>query len=165
LKQVSPGPHIDQLKALASQLATVTGVPDAYFGVTPTANPSSADAIRASEVRLITKAERRCQMFGRGWLEVARLAVLFAKGAVPEEFADVSVWWADPATPTQAARADEVAKLVGAGILPPRSEETYSRINLTRAQQDQVEADWERAKNFGDMLGDVIDHEAPPAAR
>jgi hypothetical protein len=69
--QVAAGPHIEQLKALATQTASVAGIPETYFGVSATANPSSADAIRASEVRLIKKAERRCQMLGMAWLNVA----------------------------------------------------------------------------------------------
>jgi hypothetical protein len=143
--QVSPGPHVEQLKALANQVASVAGIPETYFGVSPTANPSSADAIRATEVRLIKKAERRCQMFGLAWLDVARLVCLVRDGAAPPQLAGVSCRWADPATPTAAAKADEASKLVGAGILPATSSVTLDRIGLTDAEQKQVVAD--RAAN------------------
>ncbi|MDR1214468.1 MAG: phage portal protein [Propionibacteriaceae bacterium] len=139
---VSPGSHIEQLRTLAMQLAAAAGIPDAYLGVATAANPASADAIRAAEVRLIKKAERRAQMFGAAWLEVARLALLVRDGVVPEEFARVSCRWADPATPTRAAKADEAAKLVGANVLPARSQVTLDRIGLTPAEQAQIEADW-----------------------
>ncbi|MDR2930654.1 MAG: phage portal protein [Propionibacteriaceae bacterium] len=150
--QVEAGPHIEQLKALATQTASVAGIPETYFGVSATANPSSADAIRASEVRLIKKAERRCQMLGMAWLNVAKLVCLVRDGTIPPGFADVSCRWADPATPTSAAKADEASKLVGAGILPASSRVTLDRIGLSDAEQQQVATD--RAVN--PTLADVI---------
>jgi len=160
--QVKPGPHIEQLKALASQLATVSGVPESYFGVTATANPSSADAIRASEVRLIKKAERRSQMFGVAWLEVARLVCLMNGHTLSSEFGRVSCRWGDPATPTAAAKADEAAKLTGAGILPKRSKITYDRIGLTTAEQDQVEKDWSKQASMADLMATMATRQVEP---
>ena len=161
--KVEPGAHIDQLHALAAQMATTTGVPGAYFGLTPTANPSSADAIRASEVRLIKKAERRCAMFGKAWLEVAELILLVRDGQVPPEFAKVSCRWADPATPTAAAKADEAAKLVGAGILPATSSVTLDRIGLTTTEQTQVAADRAATPTMTDVLAGVAGRHDEPA--
>lgn len=158
--QVKPGPHIEQLKALAAQMAAVAGIPENYLGVAATANPASADAIRAAEVRLIKKAERRCQMFGMAWLEVARLALIARDGTVPEAFGKVSCRWGDPATPTSAAKADEASKLVGAGIIPPHSSVTYDRVGLSPAEQSQVEADWSREPSVTNVLADVASRQA-----
>jgi hypothetical protein len=162
--QVSPGPHIDQLRALAVQLAAVSGVPETYFGGTATANPASADAIRANEIRLLKKAERRCAMFGAAWLEVARLALLIRDGAVPDVFTKVSVKWADPATPTRSAVADEITKYVGQGILPATSRVVLERIGLTPAEQLEVQA--ERAMQpptIGDVLAQTLTRQTVPS--
>jgi len=157
---VNPGPHIDQLRALAQQLASVAGIPETYLGVAPQANPTSADAIRAAEVRLIKKAERRASMFGLGWLDVAELILLVRDGHVPEEYAKVTCRWSDPATPTRAAIADETAKLVGAGILPPTSEVTLARIGLTDAEKDTVLAERAQAPSMASVLAGVVDRQA-----
>jgi len=162
IAQASPGPHIEQLKALAAQLATASGVPDWYFGVSPTANPSSADAIRASEVRLIKKAERRAKMFGRAWMEVATLAMLVKTGSIPEELSQMSCLWGNPATPTAAAQADEASKLVGSGVLPARSRVTYRRVGLSPAEQIEVEEDWAKNPSTADVLSSMADRHTTP---
>jgi hypothetical protein len=142
------------------QLAATAGIPEAYLGVAPTANPSSADAIRASEVRLVKKAERRATMFGLAWIEVAELALRERDGRVPEEFAQVSCRWADPSTPTKAAKADEASKLVGAGILPATSQVTLDRVGLTPAEQVQVAADRLSEPSVASLLAGVVSRQS-----
>jgi hypothetical protein len=66
---------------------------------------------------------------------------LVRDGTIPSGFADVSCRWADPATPTSAAKADEASKLVGTGILPATSRVTLDRIGLSDAEQKQVATD------------------------
>jgi hypothetical protein len=153
---VKPGAHIDQLEVLASQVAAVGGLPEYLLGVKPKANPASADAIRAQEVRLIKKAERRQSLFGGAWRDVAELVLLVRDGAVPEEVRKVSCRWGDPATPTRAAVADETSKFVAAGVLPARSQVTYDRIGLAPEQQAQVERDWDRAPSVASLLAETV---------
>jgi hypothetical protein len=135
----SPQPYIDQLKGLAVQVASAAGLPEAYFGITHE-NPVSADAIRAGEARLVKKAERRQAGFGLAWQEVG-LLVLTMLGH-PDQAAHIGCSWRDPATPTQAATADATTKLVAAGVLPPTSTVTMTRVGLTPAEQATVLADW-----------------------
>ena len=86
-----------------------------FVGIT-TENPSSADALRASESSLTARAEARQAMFGRSWERVARLMVAI-RDRVPVDSVTVSVEWCDPASRSTAADADAVTKLVQAGIL------------------------------------------------
>lgn len=154
----SPAPYIDQVKGYAQLLAAEAGIPAAYLGFA-TDNPSSADAIRAGEARLVKRAERRQTVFGRSWMEVARLSLLVRDGAVPDGFdSAVSAKWRDAATPTRAAAADETAKYVGAGILPPDSSVTYDRMGLSPAEQRQLRADLRRAS--GSSVLDAIRNRA-----
>lgn len=100
----------------AKLVASVTGLPPHYLGQS-TDNPASADAIRSSEARLIKRAERKQRAFGGAWERVMRLAML-VQGLDPAAGATMETVWRDAATPTVAARADAVTKLVASGILP-----------------------------------------------
>ena len=141
----SPAPYLDQIKGYAQLLAAEAGIPAAYLGF-QTDNPASADAIRAGEARLVKRAERRQSVFGRSWLEVARLSLLVRDGSVPDNFDSlVSARWRDASTPTRSAAADEAVKLVGSGVLPADSQITMDRIGLSPAEQRQVMADRRRS--------------------
>lgn len=140
----SPAPYLDEIRGLAQMLAAEAAIPPSYLGF-QTDNPASADAIQRSEARLVKRAERRQGVFGRSWLEVARLALLVREGQVPDGFDTITPMWRDAATPTDAAAADGATKLVGAGILPPDSQVTYDRIGLSPAEQRQVAADRRRS--------------------
>ncbi len=144
LAQASPQPFIDQINLYATQLAAEAGLPVSYMGVV-TNMPTSADAIKAGEIRLVKRAERRQKILGRSWLEVARLALLIRDGAVPEDFSRVSTSWMDASTPTRAATTDAVVKLVSAGILAPDSDVVADELNLTASQRLTLEE--ERVSN------------------
>jgi hypothetical protein len=141
----SPAPYLDQIQGYANRVAAEAGLPPNLFGV-HTANPPSADAIRAAESRLVKRAERRQASFGRSWLEVGRLALLVRDGQIPDDYeTSVSTKWRDAATPTRAASADEATKLIASGVLPPDSSVTYDRVGLSPAEQRQVAADKRRS--------------------
>lgn len=126
----SPAPYFDQIRAYAQMVAAETALPASYFGF-QTDNPASADAIRQMEARLIKRAERRQRQFGRTWTEVAKLALLVRDGVIPAEASNIRPVWRDAATPTRAAAADEVVKMIGAGVFLPDSEITYNRLGLS----------------------------------
>lgn len=152
LTVASPAPFIEQLREFRSQIANEAGMPLDYFGI-QTANPSSADAIERGETRLIKRAERRQTAFGRSWLEVARLALLVRDGEIPPDFASrVAVDWMPAKTPTRAATADEITKLVGAGVLRPDSEIVRKRLALTRSEQRLLEIEQRRAAGTSRVL-------------
>lgn len=154
----SPAPFIEQLREYRMQVASEAGIPADYLGI-QTANPPSADAIGRSEVRLVKRAERRQLGFGRAWQEVARCAVLVRDGSIPSDFdTQVSPEWVSPSTPTRAATADEVTKLVGAGVLSPTSEVTYRRLGLSRAERRII--DGERTRANGAAMLDALRNRA-----
>lgn len=142
--QSSPQPYLEQVRGLAQLVSGEAAIPSTYLGFY-SENPTSADAIRAAEARLIKRAERRHASFGRTWREVGGLALLVRDGEIPEDYRTISAKWRDPATPTRSAAADEAVKLVGAGILPPDSTVTYDRLGLSPAEQRQLSSDKRRA--------------------
>jgi Phage portal protein, SPP1 Gp6-like len=130
--------NFDRIVSLyAQQVSAITGLPLRYFGQN-TANPPSADGIRADESRIIKKAERRHRAWGGAWEEAARLIKLFKDGTVPDEWVELESIWRNPATPTEAQTADAVVKKVQAGILPVEAaweDLGYSQTRINELRQ------------------------------
>lgn len=110
------GGYSNAVDILLTQISAVSGLPPHYLGISHD-NPSSADALRASEAGLTSRAEARQAQFGRSWEDVARLIVAVRDGADPLTV-DARVQWADAATRSIAQEADAVTKLYAAGLLP-----------------------------------------------
>lgn len=148
-----PTPYIDLIRTYSQMVSAESGIPAPYLGFS-TENPSSADAIRQAEYRLVKRAERRQTNFGQAWREVAFLALLIRDGKVDRDFfRTIDVKWQDAATPTRAAAADEALKLTSAGILTPDSTVTYDRIGLSQQDQARVMDDKRKAR-----LNGVVDN-------
>lgn len=126
----SPLPYTELIRLYAQLFSSEAAIPESYLGFN-TVNPSSADAIRASEARLIKKAENRIANFRRPWEEVARLALLARDGFI-DDSVSTTPSFRDPATPTQSANTDIVIKLIQAGVLAPNSEIVYRKLGFTR---------------------------------
>jgi hypothetical protein len=135
--QGSPEPFLAILRNLTQMVAGESGMPAHYFGFA-TDNPASADAIRAGEQRLIKQAEERQAGFGAGLNEAGKLAILVRDGKLPDGINALTSKWRDPATPTQAASADAITKLVGAGVLDATSEVVLDKLNLSPQEKAQV---------------------------
>jgi len=136
----STSPYFEQIRAYAQLIAAETAIPASYLGF-QTDNPSSADAIRQMEARLVKRAERRQRQFGRTWAEVGKLALLVRDGSIPAEAANLRPIWRDASTPTRAAAADEVVKLIQAGVVPADSEIVMNRIGLSDSDKEQLRSE------------------------
>lgn len=154
-------PYFEQLRAYAQMLSAETAIPASYLGF-QTDNPASADAIRQMEARLIKRAERRQKQFGRGWVEVGRLALLWRDGVIPDEAANIRAQWRDASTPTRSASADEAVKLIGAGVLTPDSEITYRRIGLSDTEKQVLDAEKATAR-ASQVVSDLLRQSGPAA--
>lgn len=141
-------PYFDQIKSLAQMVAAEAAMPASYLGF-QTDNPASADAIRQMESRLVKRAERRQSQFGRGWVEVAKLALLIRDGSIPAEADNISAIWRDASTPTRAAAADEAVKLVSVGVFTPDSEILYNRIGLSDSDKLVLRDEKRKAQAVG----------------
>jgi hypothetical protein len=110
----NPLPFTEILRVLSQMISASSGVPSTHLGFT-TDNPASADAIARADGRLDRRASRRGRMYNLGLDELGELIVLWRDGSLPETGLARS-WWADPASPTPAATADEVVKLTAAMV-------------------------------------------------
>lgn len=132
----------DTINVLARLVAAITGLPPAFLGLA-TDQPPSADAIRASEARLVKRAERRQRSFGEAWERVMRLVLLVRDGDVDPRTRSLETVWRDPATPTFAQKADAVTKLHASGLLPTEQaweDMGYSAVQRARMQKMQDDA-------------------------
>jgi len=113
----------------------------------------------------VKRTERRQSGFGRSWLEVGTLSMLVREGQVPPDFdSRVAVDWQSAATPTRAAAADEITKLVSVGVLDPKSEVVRKRLSLTRAETRLLDAEQARSqsrRNLADVIAAARGTEAP----
>jgi len=106
------------LQELAKMVASYTGLPPQYLSFS-SQTPASAEAIRASESRLVKTCELKGSMFGNVWERVMRLGLLVIDGSIPDEYRRIEAILSDPATPTYAAKADAATKLVGGKPIIP----------------------------------------------
>lgn len=109
---------------IIQQIMAVTSLPGHMVGVT-TANPSTAEALKASEVALSSNAESRVRVINRPVEWAVRLLVALHFGVDPA-IVDVKNKWASTSTRSIAQEADAAAKLVSQDVIS--NEE--ARINV-----------------------------------
>jgi hypothetical protein len=131
----------------AQQVSGLTGIPMRYFGQN-TANPPSADAIRADEQRLIKTCERRQQAWSGSWEMVMRLVRRMVDGDWDPMLKQMETLWRDPATPTRAQAADAAVKLHAEGILP--TEAVWEDLGYSPQRQAKLR------QQFADQRADPI---------
>ena len=100
---------------IMQQIMAVTSLPAHMVGIT-TANPSTAEALRASEVALSSTAASRVRVVNRPVEWAVRLLIAIDAGVSPDEV-EVEVSWADTATRSVAQAADAAVKLAGENII------------------------------------------------
>lgn len=127
----------------AQLMSSYTGFPPSYFGLSASANPASADAIRVADNGLNRRASRFTLQCSDPLENVQGLIWRFAHNSapLPEQMRQLETEWADVATPTPAATADAVTKLIKAGCIPPRSDVTLSELGYSAVQRARLKLD------------------------
>lgn len=130
----------DTVNHYGALLAGVYGLPMRYLGQN-TANPPSADGIRADEARLVKRAERKMQGWGDQWPRVMAYYMRFRDGQWPSSTDRISMTWHDAATPTIAARADAIVKFKQSGVLS--TEGAWDEFGWSETRKDRERAYFE----------------------
>jgi hypothetical protein len=127
----------------AQLMASYTQFPPSYFGLTSTANPASADAIRVAENGVNRRAGNCQKQFGSPLSQVQQLVWRFANGGaeLPPEMARLETDWVDPATATPAGTTDAMHKQAQMGAVPPTSDVVLKRLGYSKAERDALEID------------------------
>ena len=134
----------DALDQLDRKAAAYTGLPPQYISYS-SANPASAEAIEASESRLVKKAERKAVVFGGAWEQAMRIAIrVMGTAQLPPEYYRMETIWRDPSTPTYASQAAAAVGLYagGAGVIPKkraRRDMGYSIVEIDEMEQWDIE--------------------------
>ena len=139
----SPEPFLAQLRGLAQLVAAESGMSATYLGIIQD-NPASADAIRAADVRLEKRTERRQRIFGAPEGVLMRKALWIRDGKDPGVTPLPN--WIDAGTPTRSAQAQDAVALVNSGILPADSDVTYERVGIPESDRQRLRADLRRAR-------------------
>lgn len=100
---------------IMQQIMAVTSLPAHLVGIT-SSNPSTAEALRASEVALASNAGSRIRVVNRPLEWAVRLLVAIAEGVGPERVS-VRLRFADPSTRSVAQDADAAVKLHAENII------------------------------------------------
>ena len=141
----SMSPFFEQLRELAKQVAAEGAVPNDYMGFSSDANPSSADAIRQNENRLVKRAERRQAMFGKAWTEVARLVLMVRDARSFDSLSDdelmIRPLWRNASTPTKAAAMDMLTKGVQIGFIPAQGDYAMTMMGLSPQDREMLRRD------------------------
>lgn len=137
------------IETFTSQLQAATSMPSHYLGVL-TSQPTSADALRASEAALTAKAEARQLCFGRAWEAVARLIYAIRHGVDPESVT-ARVVWADASTRSIGQEADAALKLFQAKLLSRSG--VLKRLGYT---QDEIAAELDQQSNELKQLDPLV---------
>ena len=154
----------ETIKLLAALTSHLSGLPSDYMSFTSD-NPSSADAIRASESRLIKRVERMQTYLGGSWEEAMRIALFHITGEFAPEADLLETQWRDPSTPTLAAKADAISKLAsGANPIMPkemaREELGWSEAKRELARKYEQDAMRSSAQALSDGFNGNLDDAA-----
>lgn len=143
------------IKLLAQLASQQLALPPHYLAFN-SENPTSADAIRSSEIQLVKRAERKQTYLGGSWEDVMRLVIAFQNGGRFDPAAkSLETIWRDPSTPTIAQKADAVTKLVAARVIPiPFAREAlgYSPLEIARM------AEMDQASSLAGLAGQLVDN-------
>ena len=129
--QVSAGPFLEQVQGLAKAAAAEAAIPSMYLGVESAANPSSADAIRMTESRLVRRSRRRIGGLKPQLSRLGQIAWAIYAGTPLASTPRPTMVFADPATSAFSADADAWVKLIQAGAAPANSPALWRRMGFT----------------------------------
>lgn len=141
--------YTEGLTFLLKMAAAYTGLPPQYLSYSDD-NPASAEAIKASESRLVRTCESLCAQFGAAWEQAMRVALLVMGNQLTVDHFRMETVWRDPSTPTFQAKADAVTKAYanGTGVIP--LEQARIDMGYSPEQRRQME-EWDMKSPAGSM--------------
>lgn len=144
------------LEGHAKRMASFTGYPADYFGVTTTANPASADAIRSAQDGLNRRGRQVQNQFSDPLERVMCLAWRFANNGqtAPDAMSQLETDWFPVETPTPSATADAMLKQKQSGFVTSGSRVALKKLNYTDSEIDELLAD-QKASAADELVSEV----------
>lgn len=114
--------------------AQVSDLPESYFGLSASANPTSAESRTIAENGLINKCTSKIDNLKGSFTILGRMVaeMLGDDFVASEDGQSFTTNFRDPSTPNQASLVAQVVSLVGAGILNPSAETTLRKLGFDR---------------------------------
>lgn len=152
LPQGTINPHIEHLRALATQFSAATGLPVTDTGVVNDANPTSSDAIEAQTKTLVGMAEELNTGNAEGLKNIALMALAIAnnttlEGLKPEQ-RDVIAHFKNPAMPSVAATADAAIKIATGRPEFAQTDVYLEMIGFSKADIRRIKSEEQRARGL-----------------
>ena len=145
LAQGNISPHIEMLRALATQFSAATGLTVADTGVINDANPTSSDAILAQSQTLIAMAEQLNAGNGDALCTIARMALAVAEGTtleqLPDEQKNIMASFRNPAMPSVAVTADAAVKIASSRPSFAKTDTFLKMLGFTQADIRRIKAE------------------------
>lgn len=141
IPQMTMQPFLEQFRLIASAVSGETSIPMSYLGVLQDSNPSSAEAISASEVDLVRVAKETMASMSAARRSVVLDVLTVLYGDLPDaalrDLRGVTPRWTDPRIRSITEQSQFVQLQVAAGNLQPGVEST---LRLLPMSEDEVAA-------------------------
>lgn len=135
LPQVTMQPLTDGFRMIAAQVSGETSVPLSYLGVVQDSNPTSAEAIKASELDLVNLAIYLQDSFDIGRRSLALDVLTVRHGGLDElmvkDLSTLKPRWDDPRTKSVLEQSQMVVQQVEAGNFQPGAESTLRQLPIS----------------------------------
>lgn len=160
LPQLSMQPFGDQYRLIAGAMSGASSIPPQYLGVMQDSNPSSAQAIEASEIDLTREVRAQNPILGMGRKTLALNALALLDGrdfspVVQAEIRTLRADWEDPRTRSMSEQSQMVALQVQAGNLQPGTKTTLKQLPISAEDVDNAVEEGRRAAGAG-LLDQVL---------
>lgn len=157
LSQGTIEPHIAMLRSLATQFANVTSLSVTDAGVVTDANPTSAEALAASNEKLIIRAQDLNRENGDALYRVALMAQAISGNKsladLTDEERDVMPHFQNPAMPSQASTADAAVKIASADASFAGSQVFYEMLGFDAPTIARIMAERRRQLGASFLMG------------
>lgn len=124
----NPQPFLDSMDQVLREIAAASSIPASLLSLASTSVPSSADALRYSEISLIKKIETKLPRLSSAVTAACDLA-LDHYGIAPDGL--TTVRWSRISTPSPGATADALSKLTSIRAISPTSDYLYAELGLS----------------------------------
>lgn len=123
--------------------AQVSDLPESYFGLSASANPTSAESRTIAENGLINKCTAKIDSLKGSFIILGRMIseMLGEDFVESEDGNSFTTNFRDPSTPNQASLVAQVVSLVGAGILNPAAETTLRKLGFDRHEITSIKSE------------------------
>lgn len=161
LQQGTISPHVEMLRALATQFSAATGLTVTDTGVINDANPTSSEAIMAQSQTLVLLAEQLNTGNGNALYQISQMALAIELGTTPDNLADenkaIVAHFKNPAMPSVASTADAAIKIASARDGFSETDVFLEMIGFDQADIRRIRAQEQRARGRRILMEEFAD--------